>query len=406
MRKLGRTLLTQLLLSLLPIAVLQCPDAYGVEWGHPWIEPQDSASAVKAPDEYSWQLFVALNWPADPSTRSADTTKKLGDDGAVVWETWRNARDVFLPKGQDPGAWLSGTRPDRPAGLDRFDPLPIQQRLRLQQMGEPARPTFDNVTSPTQGNETRMNKEAFEFIRANELYNIEGQLTIYDSGGEISFPAAAKEVKAQWRSITSAEKSRYHTVEVRNPDGTVNLFGLTALHVTTKDLPNWLWATFEHVDNPKRKDNERWMLNSSDAFACRGKARNCNEAPKGIGLEGTKWANYRLRGSQTDFVDAQGNPTLLANSEPERGFQLSSSCITCHARASIGRVGGRVASLSIFDRSFDALIPSIPPAPRRGFVGTPKSEWFHSETDTGKQRIYLQTDFVWSLSRANSKTGK
>ena len=65
-------------------------------------------------------------------------------------------------------------------------------------------------------------------------------------------------------------------------------FGLTALHITTKDLPNWLWATFEHVDNPARPGNEKWELASRDSFACDRAPFDCNRAPQGLGLQGTK----------------------------------------------------------------------------------------------------------------------
>ena len=44
--------------------------------------------------------------------------------------------------------------------------------------------------------------------------------------------------------------------------GVTRLFGLTALHITTKDLPNWFWATFESVYNPGRCD----YMGCSDCF--------------------------------------------------------------------------------------------------------------------------------------------
>jgi hypothetical protein len=34
-------------------------------------------------------------------------------------------------------------------------------------------------------------------------------------------------------------------------------------------------------------------------------------------LQGTKWENYRLRGTQIDFIDSMGVPTLLGNSQIE-----------------------------------------------------------------------------------------
>lgn len=375
---------------------------WAVDWSKPHIEPQDTLAAQAETDEYAWRLFVALNWPANVSLRQADATKKLGADGQVTWETWKNAREVFLPKGADPGPWLGGPSPGTAPTMQRFETLPLQQQIRLRKLEKMGlKPMFDPIAAARSINETRLNKETFEFVRANEFYNLDGQLKAYDQGAEISFPKAAKEIKAQWRKIDSKDRTRFHSVEVTNADGTKTLYGLTALHITTKDLPNWLWATFEHVENQQIPGNEQWQLASVDRFACKGQSADCGKAPAGIGLEGTKWENYRLRGAQIEFVDGRGNPTLLANSQPESGFQTSSSCMTCHSRSTIGRIAGQPARLSIFDSSLDAIKTSE--APIQGNVGAAKADWFWSDTDEGRKRLYLQLDFVWSLFRAQPK---
>jgi hypothetical protein len=358
-----------------------------------WQEPQDSAAAINTPDEYAWRLFIALNWPADVAKREPDPTKKLGEQGPVYWETWANAPDIFLPNGNDPGPWLSVGGKSAVAGETRdvseFDLLPIQQQIRLETEGEISI-LFDPDAAEAQVNETRMNKPAYEFIRSKSLYNLDGQRALAASGARtVQFPLEAKEVKAQWREIAEVEKPRYHWAELGFPDGSKKIYGLTALHITTKDLPNWLWATFEHVDNPSREGNEPWLLPSHDTFACKGKQPDCNEAPKGIGLEGTPWEHYRLRGTQIDFTDSRGKPTLLANSQPEEGFQPSSSCITCHARASVNANGAR---LSIFKPGSNPVV---------GDVGPVDPAWFESN---GASK-FTQLDFVWSMRRARQKTG-
>jgi hypothetical protein len=355
----------------------------------PWHEPQDSADAINSPDAYSWRLFVALNWPADVTNRVADRSKEFGAEGPVVWETWANAPDVFRRDGSDPGPWSSpGTKAlvgdENLRLLEDFDPMPLQQQIRLRERGLTIK--FDPIAAANGGNETRMNKEAYEFIRANNLYNLGGQKALAASGKEmVQFPLNAKEIKAQWRPITEAQKPRYHWAEVRQADGSKLIFGLTALHITTKDLPNWLWTTFEHVDNPKLPGNEQWLLPSHDTFACETGPPDCNRSPKGIGLEGTRWEHYRLRGTQVDFTTPRGKPTLLANSQPEQGFQTSSSCITCHARASIAADGAR---LSVFNQ------PS-----GEGHVGPVDPKWFE---ENGKSK-FTQLDFVWSMFRARPK---
>src|SRR5262249_52113526 len=148
-------------------------------------------------------------------------------------------------------------------------------------------PLADPLAGARRLTEIRFNRLEFEFIRSRELYDLDGQLRAYESGDTVSFPYGSREVKAKWRPISSSDRSRYYTMELRLPDGTRQLYGLTGLHVASKDLPTWFWATFEHVDNPTQPDNEGWQLPSRDQFACRAAPADCNRAPRGIGLERT-----------------------------------------------------------------------------------------------------------------------
>jgi hypothetical protein len=383
------------LTTALAFLVLAAGTASAADWREPWREPQDTAAAFSTPDEYAWRLFVALNWPADIAKRAADPSRPLGADGPAVWETWKNARDVFLPDGRDPGPWIDGPVVVAHSTADS-DPAPLQQIARARRLSGGAAPAFDPVAARRMINETRLSKDTYEFVRSNELYHLGGQLALVtQQRTSITFPVASKEIKAQWREISQADKPRYHWTESTDTSGTTKIFGLTALHITTKDLPNWFWATFEHVDNPTREGNEDWQLPSRDTFACRGGAQpDCNQSPPGIGLENTKWANYRLRGTQIDFTDATGRHTLLANSQPERGFQRTSSCITCHARSSIGVIGGVPTRLSIFH-----------PA-GHGYTGPVDADWFTADTIDGPITVFTQLDFVWSLFRAQPKPAR
>ncbi len=120
-----------------------------------------------------------------------------------------------------------------------------------------------------------------------------------------------------------------------------------------------------------------WQLPSVDRFSCPTAPHNCEGIPANIGLEGTKWANYRLRGTQVDYINSLGEPTKLSNSILEQGFQQS-SCISCHAKAGAGQMFGDTTSQD--ERDF---------AP-------PKPGFFNDED--GKTR-FMQTDFVWSLTQ-------
>ena len=101
----------------------------------------------------------------------------------------------------------------------------------------------------------------------------------------LNFPPNAKEVKAQWRKIKATDKPRYHWAEVTKADGSKEIWGLTGLHVLTKDLPNWFWATFEHIDNKQEgpveggAPNTGWVTKSRDRFACDTATPDCEQAP-------------------------------------------------------------------------------------------------------------------------------
>jgi hypothetical protein len=184
---------------------------------------------------------------------------------------------------------------------------------------------------------------------------------------------------------------------VRLDSGETRLYGLTALNVAAKVLPTrerhatpaarWLWASFEHVDNARRVAGEGWQLPSRDAYACPETPDACDRVPAGLGLAGTVWQNYRLRGTLTDYVDAEGRPQRLGNSELEAGLQSTSSCMTCHARAALAVADGRPRRMSVFATS-----------ERRGSIGVPEPAWYRADG-----LDYRSLDFVWSLSQAKPR---
>src|SRR3569832_2439128 len=110
----------------------------------------------------------------------------------------------------------------------------------------------DPLASANRLTEIHMNQTGYDYIRARSLYNTAGQLRAVRSGEAVSFPAATKEVKAKWRVISAAERGRYYTMTVKQADGTERLYGLSALHLVTKDLPTWGWAAGGRGGGPRR----------------------------------------------------------------------------------------------------------------------------------------------------------
>ncbi len=206
----------------------------------------------------------------------------------------------------------------------------------------------DGPFSTNADEEVRLNKSTYDFIRDNRLYSLDEQERLAKAGVKmLVFPLNAKEVKAHWVLIEEKDKPRYHWAEIIH-EGKTEIWGMVGFHIITRDMPRWFWSTFEHVDN-----ETRWPAKYPEAggfrrmggsflgyVSCPPENLACNKFPKGFDLEGTKWENYRLRGTQIDWVDHQGNPTVLPNSKVEGGFdQKTMSCITCHALAVKGVSG-------------------------------------------------------------------
>jgi hypothetical protein len=375
----------------------------------PWIVPGDAALAARDPDRFAWAMFVALTWPADQNNRLPASDRPYGDPGPVMFETWALSDQVYLAKGAAPPAWdalaWSGTR--------ALNSRSVPRQIAM----------FRDLSSVKAGNvsdlqeEVWLNRPSFDYIRDNSLYSIEGQQWFFYNGQPIAFPTGAIQVQAVWRAIGEEDKARYQWEAFRDAKTKRSyLYGLTALHIQSKVLPHWFWATFEHVDNPYRPGlfDEGWLNPSRDRAACPADQLDCNRVPAGFGLEGTRWENYRLRGSQIDYVDADGNPAILANSELETGFQQSSSCMSCHVRSTIGPNRNEAASF-VLDAGGKEHQPARPLAMRlpvftidpdgrvTSYNGVPRPGEFllPGQAEGGNAR-FLALDFVWSLIEAES----
>ncbi|MGI9474957.1 MAG: hypothetical protein ACR2NZ_25725 [Rubripirellula sp.] len=365
--------------------------------------PEDIALAISNPDEFAWQLFMDISHQAEMGKAGwPDTTKSdfrdYDDDSPVVWETWAlasggrvlshyahpNRSEVFLDRGAQPAEWSSLER-QKPAPK-YFEMYPGKGVEFLVQNGRHLG-AFDPVEDGGEGGiEVRMNRALFDYVRDNTLYNVEGLEARVRSGDAIDTPTASKEIKARWVPITDADKPRYHWRMVTKSDGTIQYWGLSALHIITRDLPNWFWCDFEHVDF--ERNAEQYSRDTTT------RGEQPTKGNHGVRQEtvGTKWETMRLRGTQVDFVDTIGRPTILANSQLEHGFQQTASCITCHSRATVGL---RVNRPDLPKWQVDSLPSELAANPTiRGAVGAPDPDWFRNERG---EMVYTQTHFVWSI---------
>src|SRR5215469_6412694 len=367
----------------------------------PLIEPggraEDAYLAVNDPHEYAWRLFFYINHPAKTGLAGvADSTKKFGEfdpEGSLVWETWALASgddrsEVFLPNGEHPGNWGDLARPKgrRTLRLSKnierqmmFEemlrkPLLFNQKNKKsgrKKLGANVNPSNrfrpQDLDQPEQ--EMRMNRAAFDDVVKREMYSADGLEELLRSAREkndaflIQMDRSAKEVKADWLLLTDESwKKRYLWREgPPGRDGKRPVYGLVALHIITKDLRDWFWADFGHIDCEDGKyacsDHPYVSTRGNDPVDTTTRGPGAAHGANGIRKEtvGTVWENYILRGTQTAFVERNGEPTVLSNPVIEN-IEQHSSCITCHAFATVGLSGGdgRVANLG------DHFTPGVP----------------------------------------------
>lgn len=339
--------------------------------------------ALDDPNKHAWNLFQMLMHPARPMDASRgepDCSKPIGAPGTTsVWETWRLARtEVFLEDGSFPPPWddlslpsgFLGSTPDAAGPAE--DPghsVAIAQAARQGGFGPLFDPEPDQSVFVDHGGigETRMNRSTYDFIRANCLHSLDGlkrYATAVAAGRkpQIRLPADSIEVKAVWLEFTpeavdAGARSRYYSIEHEG-----KVYGLTSFHVLTKDVPQWFWATFHHVDAPPNE------FEREDTYG------------RPATLTGTVWENYTLGGTQLNFVEPDLKPNILSDHYIEFQFQRS-SCITCHAMAHGSPEG---VNGQDFDDP-DGPIQTID-------VGVPQGDPYGSTA-----HAYIQTDFLWSI---------
>lgn len=237
---------------------------------------QLGVNPIKFFDDYSWKMFIALNWPAKAGARGVpDAQKPFGGPGPVVWETWKEAQEVFLASGADPGDWESlqvAGIPQAAADAARRGEKVLTSFIKLEDINQagfsPSLPLgpLVGLNKEYVRYETRFNKVQYEKIRGNpnddatKLYlrkNIPGT-----GQPALNFPVTSTEVKAAWREFDlsdpaeAAALDRYYHEKALVRDPITGAFqektvGLVGFHIVQKTAsrPEWIWSTFEHVEN-------------------------------------------------------------------------------------------------------------------------------------------------------------
>lgn len=243
-------------------------------------------------DILAWDTFIALNWPAPvpivergvPDRQNIVGGFLMGPGeggkpsslptGPVVWETFKDTNDIFL------------NPPVQPTPFDAPETVPPQCMTLVGDNPAAARRTLvmtskfgEVLTGDKQadGNrlvdqngenvwyEVKLNRVYYDYVVDNKFYvstNQKGATISFPSSSNTTSPAGTIKVKAAWKvmgdpgSRQPDDPKKFYTTEALVLDPLTNqcskkVMGLVGLHVVMKtaQLPQWMWATFEHVDN-------------------------------------------------------------------------------------------------------------------------------------------------------------
>jgi hypothetical protein len=362
-------------------------------------------------DVFSWNEFIALNWPANLGNCSPNTSRsilnvKSNDGTATVWQTYMPSDRVFVAAGKQPAAWCSGN--GLAGGMRAIDDVakaePIFAKLgaHFARIAEPdeSLQAAGGVLTDQSGRWVRyeklMNYDEYTYVVQNKLWSKAG-LTAFKNSGKTTLnlptgPTGAVEIKASWKVLTPQELSsgKYFTTRAtvyNTPSGapspgknpvTLGLVGLHIIHKTPQQT-GFFWSTFEHVDNDRVFFNPASNTAPNTQTAQKPYAElNPNGSPKNLPVQvkrthptalsdtlnayyrsllaGSVFANYRLISTQWQTGGApQGTPPFVANITMETFVQDlttgpkkdTTGCLACHIKTPTS-VAGLAGDSSFF----------------------------------------------------------
>jgi hypothetical protein len=219
-------------------------------------------------DDFSWRSFIAMVWPAQAGQRGVpDPAGMLGTPGVpLTFETLKADWEVFQPNGRKPSDWDQYTGMN-PCGVVRpqFGDLVLASFSKFGNLGQA---DFGNLVGPlvAQNNTyarylAAFNEVEYVTIIDKNLY-LRAEMEKQQKLGDLVFAPDARgnnpiDVKSSWVDMTGIpHPDRYYKRKawVQDPETKACAeitVGLVGLHIVTKtpSRPQWVWTTFEHVDN-------------------------------------------------------------------------------------------------------------------------------------------------------------
>ncbi|WP_074317749.1 hypothetical protein [Singulisphaera sp. GP187] len=212
-------------------------------------------------DDYSWRAFIAVVWPALKNQRGKpDPSQTVDGAGPRVFETYKSLAEVFHSDGSAPTAWNQFDSPQyNPCGVtESWGDLTLGSFSKFSNLGQAGFGTLvgpllvQNTTSVRF--QTAYNETEFNQIR-NQKWYLRSNLPTPPA--TVTFDDGALDVKAAWIDMTNIpHPERYYTRTASMLDPVsgqcaTTKVGLVGLHIVQKtpSRPQWIWTTFEHVDN-------------------------------------------------------------------------------------------------------------------------------------------------------------
>ncbi|WP_441235824.1 hypothetical protein [Bradyrhizobium sp. 930_D9_N1_4] len=259
---------------------LKQTQGYNGLYGQP---PQNETADVQSPfDNMSWQMFVALNWVAGGVKEPA--AQGLTQPGRRVWQTYPTVSSLFGNAPVIAGCTQALALPIFHIGSDgKGQPKPNNEEYLQAATNKPLIDVNGNWTLF----ERRVNEIEAQYLRApggqksQTLTTKAGQLNfIKNNPGGAAFTSSATvpdgangaiEIKASWRILDSSKDnpSKFFTQNILlavsgdlvrdgRPFCRSERVGLVGMHILQRNpvdkanpalRPQWIWSTFEHVDN-------------------------------------------------------------------------------------------------------------------------------------------------------------
>ncbi len=371
-------------------------------------------------DLYSWIAFVALNWPAGSGCVGNPSLSILTAPPNPVWMTYLQDSDVFVAAPNKPANWCfattggaAATEFAAAAHTSRLIHLPAKVRALAQQHPEVS--LFLHYSSKAT-NRARLKPAAaalgstsplpeilqstgdilvdqngrwarFSVQMNQDEYNyITGPATLWTKAGQqkngpANFPitpTGSMEFKAAWKILGANDDATHFFTQqaivyndysgAPSPGPSTVTVGLVGLHIThkTTNQPNWIWSTFEQVENDTKSfnnpncpasqcpPNKPTVPDPKTAQELNSKGQpnykptqvvavtpanpippTLNSTFQGL-LKGTPWAYYQLISTQwTGELGNQPKPAELGNSVQETFVKPGKmfGCINCHGPA-------------------------------------------------------------------------